>query len=124
MAQEQTAEEKLAAERTAAQEKLEQDALLEARSKAPEAELLKVSGYPFVVRPPTATEWERFQTAMHSENAAKKAGAGVTLFLDCCMWPTRAEVRNILQKKPGIPMSVFQTLADMVGAGVAVEKKS
>jgi hypothetical protein len=127
MEQAKTAEE-LAAE-AAAEEKRkaearEQAALAEARQKSSDAELIKVVGYGFVVRPPTGQEWDRFQEAMHSDSAPKRAKAGVTLFLDCCMWPARGEVKEILQKKPGIPMSAFNVLSDMAGAGAVVEKKS
>ncbi len=82
---------------------------------------LEKEGYHVIIRPPKRQEWKRFRTAAADER--KRADALEILFRDCCVYPEKEAVEEMLNRRPGLAEVFGGEAMEFAGGGKDAEKK-
>jgi len=104
--------------------KLNDDQLKELKGKHPDLELVLLSsdtGDEVVVRAPSRAEWDRFRLLMNNDSRKMKAPEEMLFW--CLLWPAKADLETLLDKRPGLAETFASGVAGLAGAQKDVEKK-
>jgi hypothetical protein len=74
----------------------------------------------FVVRPPSAGEWKRYEAARADGSGAARNAAAETLVKFCVLHPETAELNAIVERLPGITVPLFEKVLEYSGAAMEV----
>ncbi len=94
--------------------------LAKVRESFPTAVELKAGEDTIIAVPPSRMVWRRFKMTMQDER--KRPDAFEVLLRDCVKHPEPAEIEAMLNRKPGLAETFGDSLCELAGAGLEVEK--
>jgi hypothetical protein len=74
-----------------------------------------------IVKTPDRQRWMRFKAQLQDQH--RKAVAMEGLVVDCAVWPSRGEVEQLLEQRPGLVETIGSKVAELAGLEETVTAK-
>lgn len=98
--------------------------LAELKDKHGEVYKLKHAGVTVICRLPTEDEYDRWKDELEKERGKKPVTATERIFRQTCLYPEKADLSAILEKKRGLALTFGNAILELagIGEGCSVEK--